>query len=173
MSTVLGSSGSATHLTLASENQCRLGRQRTRPLLTAGAALFAYSPRKLPARIPLLAHPLLVVKVAHEPAIKELLSIGPATAELLGAAGISTVQQFQEMGSVETFRTLRRLDPTLGFQVLWRLESALTNRLVGAITAERRAEMLQMIGGRPRPPLRRPLQTPAAAGRWSERLDRN
>jgi len=48
MSTVLGSSGSATHLTLASENQCRLGRQRTRPLLTAGAALFAYSPRQRP-----------------------------------------------------------------------------------------------------------------------------
>ena len=97
-------------------------------------------------------------KVAHEPAIKELLSIGEATAALLSAAGVVTVKQFQDLGSIETFRMLRRLDPTLGLQVLWRLEAALTNRLVGAITAERRAEMLQMIGGRPPPPPRRPLR---------------
>ena len=112
--------------------------------------------------------------VPHEPALKELLSIGPATAVLLRGVGIVTFTQSKELGSVETFRLLRRVDPTLGLQVLWRLESALTNTFVGAIPAHRRAEMLRMIGGRPPAPPRRPPRNseqlpPRSSADWKTR----
>ena len=112
--------------------------------------------------------------VAHEPALKELLSIGPAPAVLLRGVGIVTFTRFKELGSVETFRLLRRVDPTLGLQVLWRLESALTNTFVGAIPAHRRAEMLRMMGGRPPAPPRRPPRNseqlpPRSSADWKTR----
>ena len=95
-------------------------------------------------------------QVAQESAIEELLSIGPFTAALLREIGVVTVTRLRELGSIETFRLLRQVDPSLGLQVLWRLESALASTPIRKIRAERRAVMRRMIGGDPSAPPRRP-----------------
>jgi len=88
------------------------------------------------------ARSLPVARMAYESAIHKLLSIAVLTASLLRAAGIVTVRQLQEVGSVEAFVLLRTSDPTLDIRVLWRLESALTNTQIGRITPRRKADLL-------------------------------
>jgi DNA transformation protein len=63
--------------------------------------------------------------VSAEP-IRNLRSLGPKSQEMLARAGITTVAQLREIGSVAAYLRVRRTDGRASLNLLWALESALT-----------------------------------------------
>lgn len=58
--------------------------------------------------------------------ISELKGLGPKSQEMLSIAGITSIQQLREMGSIEAFVLTRQKIPAVSLNLLWGLESALT-----------------------------------------------
>lgn len=56
----------------------------------------------------------------------ELNSLGPKSQEMLSRAGITTVAQLRELGSVEAYVRAKRANSGASLNLLWALESALT-----------------------------------------------
>ena len=57
-----------------------------------------------------------------------LANIGPVSRRMLAAAGITSVETLQRLGSVEAYRRVRAHDPRASLNLLWALEGALTGR---------------------------------------------
>ena len=57
-----------------------------------------------------------------------LPNIGPVSKRMLAAAGITSVETLQRLGSVEAYRRVRSHDPRASLNLLWALEGALTGR---------------------------------------------
>jgi DNA transformation protein len=58
--------------------------------------------------------------------ISELKSLGPRSQEMLVRAGITTIAQLTDLGSVEAFVRTKRAVPGVSLNLLWALESALS-----------------------------------------------
>lgn len=58
--------------------------------------------------------------------IADLKSLGPKSQEMLNAAGIHSVEQIHQLGSVQVYFQVKRLQPTASLNLLWALESAIT-----------------------------------------------
>jgi DNA transformation protein and related proteins len=52
--------------------------------------------------------------------------IGPKSGEMLGAAGITTLSQLRELGSVRAYVMVKRAKCSPSLNFLWGLESAIT-----------------------------------------------
>ena len=57
-----------------------------------------------------------------------LPNIGPVSKRMLAAAGITSVETLQRLGSIEAYRRVRAHDPRASLNLLWALEGALTGR---------------------------------------------
>ena len=57
-----------------------------------------------------------------------LAKMGPVSKRRLAAAGITSVETLQRLGSVEAYRRVRAHDPRASLNLLWALEGALTGR---------------------------------------------
>ena len=58
--------------------------------------------------------------------IADLKSLGPKSQQMLEAAGIRTVDELREIGSVGAFVRVRKAWPKASLNLLWALESAVT-----------------------------------------------
>ena len=58
--------------------------------------------------------------------IADLKSLGPKSQQMLEAAGIRTVDELREIGSVAAFVRVRKAWPKASLNLLWALESAVT-----------------------------------------------
>ena len=58
--------------------------------------------------------------------IGQLRSLGPKSREMLARAGILTVAQLRELGSVEAYVRAKRANRGVSLNLLWGLESAIT-----------------------------------------------
>ncbi len=58
--------------------------------------------------------------------IRDLEGLGPKSEEMLARAGITTVEELQEIGAVVAFVRARRADPGVSLNLLWGLEAALS-----------------------------------------------
>lgn len=59
--------------------------------------------------------------------LASLKSLGPKSQEMLETAGIHTVAQLQEIGSVAAYAKVKKVWPKASLNLLWALESALTD----------------------------------------------
>ncbi|MDF2447194.1 MAG: regulator of competence-specific s [Moraxellaceae bacterium] len=64
--------------------------------------------------------------MSASPAIADLKSLGPKSADMLARAGITTVAQLQQLGTVAAYARTRAASPGVSLNLLWALESALT-----------------------------------------------
>jgi DNA transformation protein len=62
----------------------------------------------------------------EEKQISDLKSLGPKSQEMLAKAGIQTIEQLRELGSVEAYIRVKRVWSGSSLNLLWALESALT-----------------------------------------------
>jgi len=74
--------------------------------------------------------------------ISELKSLGPKSQEMLARAGILTVSQLRELGSVETYVQAKRANSGVSLNLLWALESALTGEPWQQVAKRHRASLL-------------------------------
>ena len=58
--------------------------------------------------------------------ISELKSLGPKSQQMLSRAGITSVAQLRELGSVEAYVRVKRANSGVSANLLWALESALS-----------------------------------------------
>jgi DNA transformation protein and related proteins len=74
--------------------------------------------------------------------IKDLKSLGPKSQEMLAQAGITTVAQLREIGSVAAYVKTKRINPKASLNLLWGLESALTGLSWQQVAREHRTSLL-------------------------------
>lgn len=78
----------------------------------------------------------------HARQISELKSLGPKSQEMLARAGIRTVSQLRELGSVEAYVRAKRANSAVSLNLLWALESALTGEPWQQVAKRHRASLL-------------------------------
>ena len=74
--------------------------------------------------------------------IAALPSLGPKSEAMLEAAGIVTLDELRELGSVAAFMRVKAVDPRASLNLLWALESALTGQPWQQIAREHRTSLL-------------------------------
>lgn len=82
--------------------------------------------------------------------ISELKSLGPRSQEMLARAGIRTVAQLRELGSVEAYVRTKRSNRGASLNLLWALESALTGEPWQDIARLHRTSLLLAVDERER-----------------------
>ena len=75
-----------------------------------------------------------------------LANIGPVSRRMLAAAGITSVETLQRLGSVEAYRRVRAHDPRASLNLLWALEGALTGRPCEDVARKDRLSLLLQLG---------------------------
>ena len=74
--------------------------------------------------------------------ISELKSLGPKSQEMLARAGIITVAQLREIGSVAAYVMAKNANPAASLNLLWGLESALTGERWQKVARVHRTSLL-------------------------------
>jgi DNA transformation protein len=74
--------------------------------------------------------------------IDQLKGLGPRSRELLAKAGIHTVEQLRQLGSVEAYVRARRANEGVSLNLLWALESALTGEPWQQVARRHRTSLL-------------------------------
>lgn len=74
--------------------------------------------------------------------ISELMSLGPKSQEMLAKAGITSVAQLREIGSVAAYARARQANSGASLNLLWALESALTGQPWQEVARQHRTSLL-------------------------------
>lgn len=69
-------------------------------------------------------------------------NLGPASAQMLVAAGISCMAELQRLGAVVAYAQVKRHDPRASLNLLWALEGALTGLPWQTVAREHRTSLL-------------------------------
>lgn len=82
----------------------------------------------------------------HAKQISDLRSLGPKSQEMLARAGIRTLAQLRELGSVEAYVRARRANFSgVSLNLLWALEAALTGEPWQQVARRRRASLVRAV----------------------------
>ena len=79
------------------------------------------------------------------PDLASLPNLGPASAQMLRAAGLSDVAQLRAVGAVRAFAQVRRSQPQASLNLLWALEGALTGLPWQQVAREHRTSLLMAL----------------------------
>lgn len=71
-----------------------------------------------------------------------IFNLGPKSAEMLSAAGITSIEQLTALGSVRAFTQVKRVHPGASLNLLWALEGALTGEPWQLVAKEHRTSLL-------------------------------
>jgi len=82
--------------------------------------------------------------------ISALKSLGPKSREMLARAGITTIAQLKDLGSVEAFVRTKRAVPGVSLNLLWALESALSGEPWQEVARLYRTSLLPAVDERER-----------------------
>jgi len=86
----------------------------------------------------------------HTKTISGLKGLGPKSQEMLARAGITTIAQLRDIGSVEAFVRTRRVVPGASLNLLWALESALSGEPWKEVARLHRTSLLLAVDERER-----------------------
>lgn len=75
-------------------------------------------------------------------AVTDLPGLGPRSAEMLAAAGITGVAELRRLGAVAAFVQVRRMDGRASLNLLWALEGALSGLPWQHVAREHRTSLL-------------------------------
>lgn len=81
------------------------------------------------------------------PELARLPNLGPASAAMLQAAGITTLEQLRTLGSVAAYEQVRRSGARVSLNLLWALEGALTAQPWQTVAREHRTSLLLALDG--------------------------
>lgn len=76
------------------------------------------------------------------PDLAGLPNLGPASAEMLRAAGIADLARLRALGAVHAFAQVRRSQPKASLNLLWALEGALTGLPWQQVARDHRTSLL-------------------------------
>lgn len=76
------------------------------------------------------------------PAIAELRGLGPKSQAMLAAAGVKTVAQLKQLGSVRAYAKVKATGANASLNLLWALEGALTGLPWQVVAREHRLSLL-------------------------------
>jgi DNA transformation protein and related proteins len=74
--------------------------------------------------------------------LAEALNLGPKSAALLERAGITTLDQVRQLGSVRAFARAKQVEPKVSLNLLWALEGAVLGVSWQAVSREHRTSLL-------------------------------
>jgi DNA transformation protein len=74
--------------------------------------------------------------------IEDLKGLGPKSAAMLARAGIATVEDLRAVGAVYAFVAVKRTGERASLNLLWALESALTDRHWKDVARSERTRLL-------------------------------
>ena len=80
--------------------------------------------------------------MAEEPRLSELRNLGPKSQAMLSAAGICTLEQLRQLGSVRAYRLVKATGANASLNLLWALEGALTGLPWQEVAREHRLSLL-------------------------------
>ena len=80
--------------------------------------------------------------MAAPKSISELKSLGPKSQEMLARAGVTTVEQLRQIGSVSAYVMAKRANPNVSLNLLWGLESALSGEPWQEVARRHRTSLL-------------------------------
>jgi DNA transformation protein len=69
-------------------------------------------------------------------------NLGPKSSAMLQAAGITSLEQLRELGSIEAFLQVKRMQVGASLNLLWALEGALTGEHWRQVAKEHRTSLL-------------------------------
>ena len=72
----------------------------------------------------------------------QLLNLGPASAQMLGAAGIHTTEQLRQQGAVAAYLAVQDAGLKPSLNLLWAIEGALTQRDWKEVARHERTRLL-------------------------------
>lgn len=79
------------------------------------------------------------------PSIADLPGLGPKSREMLAQAGIHTLAQLRELGSVAAYVRTKRATGGVSLNLLWGIESALTGLPWQEIARQHRTSLLMAL----------------------------
>lgn len=74
--------------------------------------------------------------------LSDLAGLGPKSQQMLAQAGITTVEQLRQVGSVAAYCLAKRANAKVSLNLLWGLESALTGKPWQQIARVHRTSLL-------------------------------
>ena len=74
--------------------------------------------------------------------IADLPSLGPKSQEMLAKAGITSIAQLRELGSVRAYAMTKKSNAAVSLNLLWALESALCGMPWQEVARQHRASLL-------------------------------
>lgn len=74
--------------------------------------------------------------------IADLPNFGPKSRQMLEQAGIKTVEQLREMGSVRAYLQVKRAGGNASLNLLWAMEGALTGQHWQVVAKQERLRLL-------------------------------
>jgi len=77
-----------------------------------------------------------------ETQLKDQKGLGPKSCEMLAGAGITTVEQLRRLGSVAAYVKTRQCNPRASLNLLWALESILTDIPWQQVARQHRTSLL-------------------------------
>jgi DNA transformation protein and related proteins len=77
--------------------------------------------------------------------IASLANLGPRSAAMLAAVGITTLAQLRELGAVAAYVKVKRAGQPVSLNLLWALEGALTGSHWQAVAREHRTRLLMAL----------------------------
>ena len=78
-------------------------------------------------------------------ALAAAMNLGPKSAAVLVKAGVTSLSQLRELGSVKVFSLARRLEPSVTLNLLWALEGAVVGQHWQAVAREHRSSLLMAL----------------------------
>jgi DNA transformation protein and related proteins len=75
-------------------------------------------------------------------ALAALPGLGPKSQQMLARAGISTVEQLQQLGAVAAYVQTKRANTNVSLNLLWGLQAALTGLPWQQVAREQRTSLL-------------------------------
>ena len=83
-----------------------------------------------------------MTRVGNPKSIAGLPGLGPKSRDMLARAGITTVAQLRELGSVAAYARAKRANANVSLNLLWGLESALTGMPWQEVARRHRTSLL-------------------------------
>lgn len=112
------------------------------PAPAAAARRSAGAPRVARAPVPPVGRSGRSRQPAGAGALADAANLGPKSAEVLACAGITTLAQLRQLGSVRAFVRARQVGAKVSLNLLWALEGALLGQPWRSVAREHRTRLL-------------------------------
>lgn len=76
-----------------------------------------------------------------DPPLKELLNLGPKSAQWLREVGICTIADVRSWGAVVTYRLVKQRQPKASLNLLWALAAGLKGKDWRSLSAEEKSQL--------------------------------